>query len=102
MAWRRDRWANPLRPLRKPYFTSELRVLVNECAAGRGRAPLGTRQDCHVDFIAGRDRQEMGEEGGLFTVREVRNDEAIAGQRLKIEGIGAGLYVRDERVGVPV
>ena len=102
MARRRDRRANPLRPLRKPHFTSELRILVNERAAGRGRAPLGARQDRHVDFIAGRDRQEMGEDGGLFAVGEVRNDEAIAGERLKVEDVGAGLYVRDERIGVCV
>ena len=102
VARRRNRGANPLRPLRKPYFTSEPRVLVNERAASRGRAPLGTRQDRHVDSIAGRDRQEMGEDGGLFAVGEVRNDESIAGKRLKIEDVGTGLYVRYERIGVCV
>ena len=50
----------------------------------------------------GRDRQEMGEDGGLFAVGEVRNDESIAGKRLKIEDVGAGLYVRYERIGVCV
>ena len=102
MARRRDRRANPFRPLRKPHFSSELRILVNERAAGRGRAPLGARQNRHVDSIAGCDRQEMGEDGGLFAVGEVCNDEAIAGERLEVEDIGARLYVRYERVGVRV
>jgi hypothetical protein len=66
MARRRDRRANPLRPLREPHFSSELRILVNERAAGRGRAPLGARQDRHADSIAGRDRQETREDRGLF------------------------------------
>jgi hypothetical protein len=42
----------------------------------------------------------MGEDGGLFAVGEVRNDESTAGKRLKIEDVGAGLYVRHERIGV--
>ena len=87
MARRRDRRANPLRPLRKPHFSSELRILVNERAAGRGRAPLGARQNRHVDPIAGCDRQEMGEDSGLLAVGEVRNDEAIAGERLTVEDV---------------
>jgi hypothetical protein len=37
VARRRDRRANPLRPLRKPHLSSELRILVNDRAAGRGR-----------------------------------------------------------------
>jgi hypothetical protein len=53
-------------------------------------------------FIAGCDWQEMGEDGGLFAVGEVRNDESIAGKRLKIEDVGTGLYVRYERIGVCV
>ena len=44
----------------------------------------------------------MGEDGGLFAVGEVRNNEAIAGKRLKIEDVGTGLYVRYERIGVCV
>jgi hypothetical protein len=68
MARRRDRRANPFGPFRKPHFSGELRILVNERAAGCGRAPFGARQDRHADSIAGRDRQEMGEDGGLFAV----------------------------------
>jgi hypothetical protein len=56
---------------------------MHKRAPSLGRTPLGTRQDRHVDFIAGRDRQEMGEDGGLFAVGEVRNDESIAGKRLR-------------------
>jgi hypothetical protein len=37
------------------------------------------------DTIAGRDRQEIGEDGGLFAVERIRNDEVIAGERLKAE-----------------
>jgi hypothetical protein len=102
VARRRDHRANPLRPLGKPYFTSELRILVNKHPASRRRAPLGTRQDRHVDFIAGRDRQEMGEDSGLFAVGQIRNDRPIAGKRLKIEDVGTGLDVRYERIGVCV
>jgi hypothetical protein len=43
------------------------------------------RQDRHADSIAGRDWQKMGAEGGLFAVGQIRNDEAIAGERLKAE-----------------
>jgi hypothetical protein len=99
MARRCDCWANPLRPLRKPHFSSELRILVNERAARRG---LGARQNRHTDSIAGCDRQEMGEDCGLFAVGQIGNDEAIASERLKVEDVGAGLYVRDERSGVCV
>ena len=102
MARRRDRRANPLRPLRKPHFSGELRILVNERAAGRGRTLLGARQNRQADSIAGRDRQEMGEDGGLFAVGQICNDEAIAGERLQVEDVGAGLDVRDERIGVCV
>ena len=100
VARRRNRGPNPLRPLRKPYFTSEPRVLMHKRAASLGRTPFGTRQDRHVDSIAGRDRQEMGEDGGLFAVGEVGNDEAIIGERFEVEDVGAGLYVRNERIGI--
>jgi hypothetical protein len=83
VARRRDRRPNPLRPLRKSHLSCEPRVLMHKRAPSLGRTPLGTRQDRHVDFIAGRDRQEMGEDGGLFAVGEVRNDESIAGKRLR-------------------
>src|ERR1700722_233897 len=92
VARRRNRRANPLGALRKPYFTSELRVLVNERAAGHGRAPLGARENRHADSIAGCDRQEMGEDSSLFAVGEVRINEAIAHKRLKVEDIDTGLH----------
>ena len=78
VARRRNRRANPLRPLRKPYFTSEPRVLVNERAASRGRAPFGTRQDRHVDFIAGRDRQEMGEDARTARIKSLSRSPTLA------------------------
>jgi hypothetical protein len=102
MARRRDRRANPLRPLRKQHFTSEPRILVHERTAALRRAPFGARQDRHMRSVAGRDWQERSEDGGLFAVGEVRNDEPIAGERLKVEDVGAGLYVGDERIGVRV
>jgi hypothetical protein len=67
---------------------------MHKRAASLGRTPFGTREDRHADSIAGRDRQEMGEDGSLFTVGEVRNNEAITGKRLKVEDVGTGLYVR--------
>jgi hypothetical protein len=45
---------------------------------------------------------EIGEDRGLLAVGQIRNDEAIAGKRLKVEDVGAGLYVRYERIGVCV
>ena len=42
----------------------------------------------------------MGEDGSLFAVGEVRNNEAIAGKRLKVEDVDTGLHVWDERIGV--
>jgi hypothetical protein len=68
VARRRDRRANPLRALRKPYFSSEPRVLMHKRAASLGRTPFGAREDRHADSIAGSDRQEMGEDGGLIAV----------------------------------
>ena len=68
-------------------------------AASLGRTPFGAREDRHADSIAGRDRQEMGEDGGLFAVGEVGNDEAIIGERFEFENVYAGLYVRNERIG---
>jgi hypothetical protein len=56
---------------------------VNERVAGRRRAPLGARQDRRADSIAGRDRQEMGEDRRLFVVGQICNDEAIAGGDLR-------------------
>ena len=50
----------------------------------------------------GRDRQEMGEDGGLLALGEVGNDEAIIGERFEFENVGAGLYVRNERIGIGV
>jgi hypothetical protein len=70
---------------RRPHFSGELRILVDERAAGRGRVPLGARQDRHVDFISGRDRQEMGEDGGQFAVGRNCDDEVKAGERLMVE-----------------
>ena len=102
VARRRDRRANPLGALRKPYFSSEPRVLMHKRAASLGRTPFGTRQDRHADSIAGRDRQEMGEDGRLFAVGEVCNNEAIAGKRLKVEDVDTRLHVWDERIGVRV
>ena len=40
VARRRNRGANPLRPLRKPHFSSEPRVLMHKRAASLGRTPF--------------------------------------------------------------
>ena len=81
--------------------TNQLNQWRGDAIAGRthsgrelGRTPFGTREDRHADSIAGRDRQEMGEDGRLFAVGKVRNNEAITGKRLKVQDVGAGLYVR--------
>jgi hypothetical protein len=55
-----------------------------------------------VHSASGRNRQEMGEDGGLLAVGQIGNDEAIAGERPEVEDIGAGLYVGNERIGVGV
>jgi hypothetical protein len=96
MARRRNCRANPFRPLRKPHFSSELSILVDEGAASRCRAPLGAREDRYLGSVAGSNRQKMGKDGGLLAVGQVRCDEAIAGDRLKVEDVGAGLYVGNE------
>jgi hypothetical protein len=44
----------------------------------------------------------MGEDGGLFAVGQICNDEAIAGERPKVEDVGADLYAGDEQIGVRV
>ena len=46
--------------------------------------------------VTGRDRQEMGEDGGLFAVGQIRNDEVIAGERLQFEDVGADRNVGNE------
>jgi hypothetical protein len=102
MARRRDRRANPLRPFRKPHFSSELSILVNERTTGRGGAPFGASQDSHMGSVTSRDWQEMGEDRSLFAIGEVRYDEAVAGERLQVEDVGASLYVGNEWVGIRV
>jgi hypothetical protein len=42
--------------------------------------------------VAGRKREESGDDAGLFAVGQIRNDEAIAGERLKVEDVGTGFH----------
>jgi hypothetical protein len=49
--------------------------------------------------VAGRNRQEMGEDGLLLAVGQIGNDEAIGGERLKVEDIDAGLYAATSVIG---
>ena len=89
VARRRNRGANPLRPLRKPDFSSEPRVLMHKRAASLGRTPFGARADRHADSIAGPDRQEMGEDAARRLGRIIGLARPNIGAPLEGEGRSA-------------